>query len=116
LFSHENQDIHDPSVDFLNKLAALVPRHNLVQYHGVLARGCHQPNAKFRKLIIPKSAKIVIEKVASRTHKSIEEVAQQDELIAPLSWAQRRYGEPQPSNRNQHPLNLRQLSIHKTCS
>ena len=28
-------------------------------------------------------------KVASRTHKSIEEVARQDELIAPLSWAQR---------------------------
>ena len=30
-------------VDFLSKLAALVPRlrHNLVRYHGVLARGCH---------------------------------------------------------------------------
>jgi hypothetical protein len=73
-------------VDFLSKLAALVPRprHNLVRYHGVFA-----PNAKLRKLIIPESAKIVKEKVASRTHKSIEEVARQDEHIAPLSWAQR---------------------------
>jgi hypothetical protein len=77
-------------VDFLSKLAALVPRprHNLARYHGVFARGCHQYNAKLRKLIIPENVKIVKEKVASRTHKSIEEVARQDELIAPLSWAQ----------------------------
>ncbi|MDB4150071.1 hypothetical protein N9740_01080 [Pseudomonadales bacterium] len=46
-------------------------------------------NAKLRKLIIPESTKIVKERVASRTHKSIKEVARQDELIAPLSWAQR---------------------------
>jgi hypothetical protein len=38
-----------------------------------------------KKLIIPESAKIVPEKVANRTHKSIEEVARQDELFAPLS-------------------------------
>jgi hypothetical protein len=73
-------------VDFLSKLAALVPRprHNLVRYHGVFA-----PNAKLRKLIVPKSTKIVKGKVASRTHKSIQEAARQNELIAPLSWAQR---------------------------
>jgi hypothetical protein len=44
--------------------------------------------------IIPKSTKIVKEKVASRTHKSIEEVPRQDELIAPLFFAQRRDGQP----------------------
>ena len=47
------------------------------------------PNAKLRKLIVPKSTKIVKGKVASRTHKPIEEAASQDELIAPLSRAQR---------------------------
>ena len=43
-------------LDFLSKLAALVPRphHNLVRYHGLLARGCHQPNSKMRQLIVPK--------------------------------------------------------------
>ena len=71
-------------LDFLSKLAALVPRprHNLVRYHGVFA-----PNAKLRKLIIPKSTKRVKGKVDSRKHKSVEEAA--SELIAPLSWAQR---------------------------
>jgi hypothetical protein len=78
-------------VDFLSKLAALVPRprHNLVRYHGVFVRGGLPYNAKLRKLIVPKSTKIVKGKVASRTHKSIEEAASQKELIAPLSWAQR---------------------------
>lgn len=38
-------------LDFLGKLAALVPRprHNLVRYHGIFA-----PNAAMRKLIVPK--------------------------------------------------------------
>ncbi|HIL83962.1 MAG TPA: hypothetical protein EYG52_10675 [Pseudomonadales bacterium] len=37
-------------LDFLSKLAALVPRprHNLVRYHGVFA-----PNARMSKLVIP---------------------------------------------------------------
>ncbi|MEO2181354.1 MAG: hypothetical protein ABGY43_03510, partial [bacterium] len=68
-------------------LAHFVSSRNPVKKHGVLARGCLQPNAKLRKLIVPKSTKIVKGKVASRTHKSIEETARQDELIAPLSWA-----------------------------
>ncbi|MBL4679700.1 MAG: transposase, partial [Pseudomonadales bacterium] len=69
---------------FLSKLAAMVPRprHNLVRYHGVFA-----PNAKLRKLIIPKSTKRVKGKVDNRKHISVEEAA--SELIAPLSWAQR---------------------------
>ena len=71
-------------LDFLSKLAALVPRprHNLVRYHGVFA-----PNSKLRKLIVPKSTKRVRGKEDRRTHNSVEEAA--NELIAPLSWAQR---------------------------
>jgi hypothetical protein len=82
-------------LDFLSKLAALVPRprHNLVRYHGVLARGCRQPNAKIRKLIVPKNNKRLVKKVEGKgddkKHKMAEETASQDELVAPLTWAQR---------------------------
>ena len=80
-------------LDFLSKLAALVPRprHNLVRYHGVLARGCHQPNSTLRKLIIPKSTKRVRGKENSKPDKmsEFEEITSQNELLAPLSWAQR---------------------------
>ena len=43
------------SLDVLSKLAALVPhpRHNLVQYHGVFAQGCHQPNSRMRNSSFP---------------------------------------------------------------
>ena len=46
LFSH---------LDFLSKLAALLPRprHHLVRYHGIFA-----PNARFRKRIVPTKAHI----------------------------------------------------------
>ena len=78
-------------MDFLSKLAALVPRprHNLVRYHGVLARGCHQPNAKMRKLIIPKSRNAVKAKEKSKANDTAEDTRHVDELVAPLSWAQR---------------------------
>ncbi len=71
-------------LDFLSKLAALVPRphHNLVRYHGIFA-----PNSKMRKLVVPKSSKRVKGKEDSKTDKSVEEAA--SELIASLSWAQR---------------------------
>ena len=42
-----------------------------------------------RKLIVPKSSKSAKRKDDSKTHKSVEEATSQDELIAPLSWAQR---------------------------
>ncbi len=73
-------------LDFLSKLAALVPRprHNLIRYHGVLA-----PNSKMRKLIVPRPTKRVKGKEDSKTHKSVEEAASQDEFAAPLTWAQR---------------------------
>ena len=85
--SHENfeRQVYSgdyKALDFLSKLAALVPRprHNLVRYHGVFA-----PNSKVRKLIVPKSRKTVKRKEDSKTHKSVEELASQDELIDPES-------------------------------
>ena len=42
-----------------------------------------------RKLIVPKSNKRVKGKEDSKTDKTFEEATSQDELIAPLSWAQR---------------------------
>ena len=73
-------------LDFLSKLAALVPRprHNLVRYHGVFA-----PNSKMRKLIIPKNSKRVKRKKDNKRHKTAEQAGSRDELVAPLTWAQR---------------------------
>ena len=77
-------------LDFLSKLAALVPRPrcNLVRYHCIFA-----PNSKMRKLIVPKNSKRSLKKVKgkeeSKTYKTAEESAYQDELVAPLTWAQR---------------------------
>jgi uncharacterized protein with PIN domain len=47
------------------------------------------PNSKVRKLIIPKSRNAVKEKENSRTNNKAEETRHVDELVAPLSWAQR---------------------------
>jgi hypothetical protein len=71
-------------------------RHNLVRYHGVFARGCHQPNSTLRKLIIPKSTKRVRGKENSKPDKmsEFEDAVSRNELVAPLTWAQRRDGEP----------------------
>ncbi len=83
-------------LDFLSKLAALVPRprHNLARYHGVLARGCRQPNARMRKLIVPTKRKKTNSKLDQNEWTSIAKSEPADELIAPLTWAQRRDGEP----------------------
>jgi len=58
-FRNGTTHILSSPLDFLSKLAALVPRprHNLARYHGVLARGCRQPNARMRKLIVPTKRK-----------------------------------------------------------
>lgn len=75
-------------LDFLSKLAALVPRprHHLVRYHGVFA-----PNARIRKRIVPtKGKKAKIKKKSDKgEHKPETEAKVEDDLIAPLSWAQR---------------------------
>ncbi|MDB4035787.1 transposase [Pseudomonadales bacterium] len=74
-------------LDFLSKLAALVPRprSNLVRYHGVFA-----PNAKIRKLIVPKHNKTTVKKAkGKRDDETPDEAASENELVAPLTWAQR---------------------------
>ena len=73
-------------LDFLSKLAALVPRprHNLVRYHGVFA-----PNARMRKLIVPTKRKKTKSKLDQNECTSIAKSESADELIAPLTWAQR---------------------------
>ena len=89
-FSDGTTHILFSPLDFLSKLAALVPRprRNLVRYHGVFA-----PNAKIRKLIVPKNNKRLVKKVENKgddkKHKVDEEAASRDELVAPLTWAQR---------------------------
>ena len=78
-------------LDFVSKLAALVPRprHNLVWYHGVFVRGCRQPNARMRKLIVPTKGKKNKSKLDQNECTSIAKPESADELIAPLTWAQR---------------------------
>ena len=75
-------------LDFLSKLAALIPRprHHLVRYHGIFA-----PNARIRKLIVPtKGKKTKTSKKSDKGEYKAETVAKVDDaLIAPLSWAQR---------------------------
>ena len=75
-------------LDFLGKLAALIPRprHHLVRYHGIFA-----PNARIRKRIVPtKGKKTKTRKKSDKGEYKAETVAKvDDELIAPLSWAQR---------------------------
>ena len=91
-FRHGTTHILFSPLDFLSKLAALVPRprprprHHLVRYHGVFA-----PNARIRQRIVPtKGKKAKIKKKSDKgEHKPETEAKVEDELIAPLSWAQR---------------------------
>jgi hypothetical protein len=72
-------------VDFIARLAALVPkpRVNLTRYHGVLARGGHPPNHRWRGLVTPaKSGKGV-------KPNSNAQVRSTTERHAAMTWAQR---------------------------
>lgn len=62
------------------------PRHHLVRYHGIFA-----PNARIRKLIVPtKDRKTKVKRNSDKSEQKPEAVAKaEDELVAPLSWAQR---------------------------
>lgn len=74
-------------LDFLSKLAALVPRprYNLVRYHGVFA-----PNSKLRKRIVPKRRRRAPERHAAKPDKPTPTVNRfQGQPQAPLTWAQR---------------------------
>ena len=57
-------------------------------------RGCRQPNARMRKLNVPTKRKKNNSKVDQNECTSIAKSESADELIAPLTWAQRRDGEP----------------------
>ena len=77
-------------LEFLAKLAALVPRPraNLTRYHGVLA-----PNAKYRNLVVPTPNRRVKRKRKHRAHTESEPTLdtdrETDRPLAPLSWAER---------------------------
>lgn len=72
-------------VEFLAKLAALIPRPraNLTRYHGVLA-----PNAKYRKLVVPTPNRQTKKKRKHTTHPA-PPLAETEVPLAPLSWAER---------------------------
>jgi len=57
-------------------------------------RGCRQPNARMRKLIVPTKREKTKSKLDQNECTSIAKSTSADELIAPLTWAQRRSGEP----------------------
>ncbi len=72
-------------LEFLAKLAALVPRPraNLTRYHGVLA-----PNAKYRNLVVPSPNRWVKRKCRVAAKPSPPST-KTDSPLAPLSWAER---------------------------
>lgn len=48
------------------------------------------PHAKIRKLIVPKNNKTTVKKVKDKgDDKKPDEAASEDDLVAPLTWAQR---------------------------
>ena len=78
-------------VEFLAKLAALVPRPraNLTRYHGVLAA-----NAKYRNLVVPTPDRQAKKRRKRTDHTESKSTPHTDEEtdrpLAPLSWAERR--------------------------
>ncbi len=78
-------------LEFLAKLAALVPRPraNLTRYHGVLA-----PNAKYRSLVVPtpnrRAKKRRKHAIRSERAPAVDTDRETDRPLAPLSWAERR--------------------------
>ena len=94
-FSNGTTHILFSPLDLLSNLAALVsrPRYNLARYHGIFA-----PNAKIRKLIVPKNGTRFYKKAKgkeeSTIYKTPEEPTKRDKLVAHLTWPQRRDGEP----------------------
>ncbi|MCZ6658060.1 MAG: transposase [Gammaproteobacteria bacterium] len=77
-------------LEFLAKLAALVPRPraNLTRYHGVLA-----PNAKYRSLVVPtpnrREKKRRKHAIRSERALAVDTDRETDRPLAPLSWAER---------------------------
>ena len=73
-------------MEFLAKLAALVPRPraNLTRYHGVLA-----PNAKYRNLVVPTPKLSKRKKIKHAKAVDSSASTEANHPLAPLSWAER---------------------------
>ncbi len=73
-------------LEFLAKLAALVPRPraNLTRYHGVLA-----PNAKYRNLVVPTPKRSKRKKIKHAKAVDSSASTEANHPLAPLSWAER---------------------------
>jgi hypothetical protein len=74
-------------LDFVAKLAALVPRprHHLVRYHGVLA-----PNARLRRYVVPeRDAKSKPRQTSCGHSPDSRPLNRQGQPRAPLNWAER---------------------------
>ena len=82
----------DP-VDFMARLAALVPkpRVNLTRYHGVLARGGHPPNHRWRGEVTPAKRGKALKKVANTESRTPAEchAARACPALSGMTWAQR---------------------------
>jgi hypothetical protein len=74
--------------------AGTPPRHNVVRHHEVFTQGCHQQNSPMRILTVPRKCHKIKTKTDQSEHKLAAELGAADQLIAPLTWAQRRDGEP----------------------
>jgi hypothetical protein len=78
-----------PQLDFIAKLAALVPRQrvNLTRFHGLLARGGLPPNSKFRVRVTPAKRG----RVRKQRHPSDEHWLDKTpvERHAAMTWMQR---------------------------
>ena len=73
-------------LEFLAKLAALVPRPraNLTRYHGLLA-----PHAKYRHLVVPTPNRRAKKKRKHTAGAESKPAVETDRPLAPLSWAER---------------------------
>jgi len=76
-------------LDFLSKLAALVPRprYHLVRYHGIFA-----PNSKMRNLVVPGSSQHASKrrvKAADQERKTGHNGSGGNDAVVPLTWAER---------------------------
>ncbi|TDJ30834.1 MAG: hypothetical protein E2O59_01900 [Gammaproteobacteria bacterium] len=84
-------------LEFLAKLAALVPRPraNLTRYHGLLAPSHSDgpPSAKYRHLVVPAPNRRAKRKRKHTAHTEseprLDTDRETDRPLAPLSWAER---------------------------
>jgi hypothetical protein len=123
--------------------AGTPPRHNLVRHHDVFTQGCHQQNSLMRILSTPRKCHKISTETDQSEYKLAAELGAADQLIAPVTWTQRRDGEPikralnmmgpprhitdpdiiqklldhirAPPGPNHHRSNLRQLCKARTC-